>query len=121
MERAFTGQDIFYHGEGLRQQDFTHADDIADAVRLSFSDRAVNGVYNISGGRPVTMKELGTLAVKCFPGTASKVLPSGKPDEQEGYKALFSIEKAKQLLHWQPRVTLESGLTEWAGHLRRGR
>jgi nucleoside-diphosphate-sugar epimerase len=40
-------------------------------------------------------------------------LPSkANPYEQEDYKASYSIDKAKQLLNWNPEVSLEMGIRE---------
>jgi nucleoside-diphosphate-sugar epimerase len=40
------------------------------------------------------------------------VLNSGSIDNQEDYKASYSIDKAKQLLNWNPKISLEMGIRE---------
>jgi nucleoside-diphosphate-sugar epimerase len=112
IERAMRGLPLLYHGTGSRQQDFTHVDDVADAVSQA-CELGCGGLYNISGGHPVTMRQLAELVVRSLPGCSSHVAPSGEEDAQEGASAAYSIEKAKRLLGWQPRISLEDGVKAW--------
>lgn len=108
IERAFRGLPLLYHGTGSRQQDFTYVEDVADAVAKACGSGG--GVYNISGGRPVTMRELAELVVRSVPGCASEAAPSGEDDPQEGAAANYSIAKAGAVLGWRPLVSLEEGI-----------
>jgi UDP-glucose 4-epimerase len=115
VEKAIEGSPLLYHGSGTRQQDFTYVVDIAEAISLAI-ERGKSGVFNISGGRPVTMKQLGDLVVRSVNGCQSMIQPSGEEDSQEGSTALFSIEKAKRELGWVPRTSLESGINKCVLH-----
>jgi UDP-glucose 4-epimerase len=116
LQRALKGLPLLYHGTGSRQQDFTHVDDVADAV-LRAVINGESGIYNISGGHPIGMKQLAELVVRCTE-SASYVGPSGEPDLQEGATALYDIERAINELHWRPQVPLESGIRNWADRLK---
>ena len=113
IEKALSNQDIFFHGSGNRMQDFTHTTDIAHAVLNSISNSGANGIYNISSGVPISMKELAILVVDTVPECTSNVLASGQPDLQENYKALFDITKAEKELHWKPNISIKEGVEEW--------
>lgn len=113
IERAIQGLPLLYHGSGTRQQDFTYVHDIAVAICLAV-EKSKSGVFNISGGRPVSMKELGELVVRSVNGCQSSIQPSGDEDPQEGSRALFSIEKARKELGWIPKTSLESGIKKCA-------
>lgn len=115
LDRAIKGSPLLYHGSGERQQDFTYVDDIVEAILLAIEFNK-SGVFNISGGRPVTMKRLAELVVRSVEGCRSYVQPSGEDDPQEGSTALFSIEKAKRELGWIPRTSLESGIKKCVLH-----
>ncbi|MFX0115100.1 MAG: NAD-dependent epimerase/dehydratase family protein [Candidatus Hodarchaeota archaeon] len=115
VERAIEGSPLLYHGSGTRQQDFTYVKDIAEAIFHAI-ERGKSGVFNISGGEPVTMKQLGELVVRSVNGCQSVIQASGEEDPQEGSTALFSIEKAKSELGWVPRTSLESGVKEFVMH-----
>lgn len=109
IERAIEGQPLMYHGSGSRLQDFTYVGDVAEAA-IKAAIRGLNGIYNISGGRPITMRELANLVVRCVPQSASFVSPSGEIDPQEGATAMYSITKAISDLGWRPQVSLEAGI-----------
>jgi UDP-glucose 4-epimerase len=109
IERAIEGSPLIYHGSGTRQQDFTYVEDIAEAISLAV-EKGKSGVFNISGGEPVTMKELAELVVRFVNGCRSVIRASGEKDPQEGSTALFSVEKAKRELGWVPRTSLASGI-----------
>jgi UDP-glucose 4-epimerase len=116
IERALGGLPLLYHGTGSREQDFTHAEDIAEAIRLALERRA-SGVYTIASGRPISMKQLAALVVRCVPRSASSVGPSGAPDPQESATARFAIRKAAEDLGWRPAISLEAGIRAWAQSL----
>lgn len=117
LEAALHSKDITFHGSGSRVQDFTHVDDAAAAVSLALGARE-SGVFNISGGEPVSMRELAGLAQGAVPGSGSRIVASGQDDPQEGYRGRFAIEEAKRALGWVPRVRLREGLAEWARELK---
>ena len=113
IENALVNENIFYHGSGKREQDFTNVSDIATAIELILNTGKISGVYNISGGSPITMNELATLIVKSVPGCTSQIKSSGNIDPQEGCKARISIKKALTELGWHPQITLEKGIVNW--------
>lgn len=112
IDRVKRNLDIFYHGSGRRQQDFTHVKDIALAVWLCLT-KPVNGIFNISTGEPIAMRDLGELIISSFPNTTSRLIASGEIDNQENYKAFYNCDKARVLLGWKPNYTLAKGVKEW--------
>jgi len=112
IEKALNDLDIVYHGTGSRQQDFTHADDVAEAViACIFSDKS--DVYNISSGTPISMKSLAEMICQLVPTFKGEVRSAGIPDQQENNKAIFEIRKAKRELNWSPRICIKEGVEEW--------
>lgn len=109
VERALQDLPLTYHGSGSRQQDFTYVEDVASAISQA-ARVACGGLYNISGGRPISMRALAELVVSCLPGCKSRVETSGQNDPQEGATAFYSIERAKELIGWEPQVSLETGI-----------
>ena len=62
------------------------------------------------GGEPVTMYQLAELVVATVgPGT-SRIVVGSRPDPQEDYRGIFSIEKARRQLGFEPKVSLREGL-----------
>lgn len=116
LERASKGLALLYHGSGSREQDFTHVDDVADAV-VAAAFRQRTGTYNISGGEPIAMKQLAELVIRCVPMCGSTVAPSGQDDPQEGVPARYSTRRALAELGWRPSIALACGIRAWAQDL----
>lgn len=97
-------------GEQLR--DFCFIQDLVDAIFLAFSNSAARGeVINIASGEPVSIRQMIE--------TVKNLIGRGEPHFGEiAYRsgenmALYSnISKAKNLLGWEPRTTLENGLNK---------
>jgi UDP-glucose 4-epimerase len=109
IENAQAGQPLKYYGSGSREQDFTHADDVARAVINCIERPTVSGVFNICSGQAVSMRELADIVKKAV-GSNSEIVAAGVADPQEGCGARYSIEKARTLLNWSPAISLEQGI-----------
>lgn len=112
LEKALSGADLELFGHGRRRQDFVYIDDVAKAFWLAFLKKK-SGVYNISGGVTVTMRQLAE-AVICVTHSKSNIVFNGKADPQEGIKVKVDIEKARRELGFRPGHTLETGLKKMA-------
>lgn len=108
IHNALDRQPLKYHGSGTRQQDFTFARDVAEAFVAA--KRSPSGYYLISGGAPVSMRDLAVLVCDVAGVPKSLVQPSGQPDPQEGFAAQFDISDAARVLGWRPRTTLRAGI-----------
>jgi nucleoside-diphosphate-sugar epimerase len=111
LEAAIQGRDLLVYGSGNRTQDFTFASDAAEACWIAF-DRNAHGTFNITGGEPVTMKRLAELAVTCTGNHGSRIVVGSVIDPQDDYRGIFSIEKARRDLGFEPQVGLEDGLAQ---------
>jgi nucleoside-diphosphate-sugar epimerase len=111
IEDAAQEKDLLYYGSGAREQDFTAVEDVSAAIVAALKSLE-RGVFNISGGQPISMKELARLVLETLGTKQSKVLAAGIPDAQENCRARISISKAEQYLGWQPREHLRSGITK---------
>lgn len=109
---ALDGNPLQYHGSGARMQDFTNVEDIAQLIFNVLRDNNYpKGIFNISFGAPISMKELAKLIVD-ITGSRSEIEPSGQADIQENYRASYSIKKAQDVLGWNPRISLNTGILE---------
>ncbi len=117
IENAIEGVPLSYHGSGLREQDFTHVKDVGSAIVQAVQRVSVNGIFNIAGGAPISMKDLAHLVARTVGNPRAKVCASGRPDSQEDYRARFSIRRAEEVLGWKPTIKLEQGIREWAAQL----
>jgi nucleoside-diphosphate-sugar epimerase len=115
VKQALAGETLRVHGRGTRAQDFVHAADIAAAVeailqRWQTGTLSGHKVINLAAGKPISMLELATLVMR-LSGLSGQPQTSPELDGDDGYQAVVSIERARQLLDWQPG-RLEDGLLE---------
>lgn len=92
-------------GDGEQTRDFTHVRDIVQANILAMKSSNVGKgeVINIGAGRNVSINEL----TKMIGGPTAYVPPRLEPKHTRADNA-----KAKELLGWQPTITLEDGIAE---------
>jgi len=89
-------------GNGNQKRDFIYVSDVCDAFYRSLIKNLSNQKLNIGYGQPRKVNEM----VKIIGGP--KTFVPKRPGEPDCTHA--DISKAKKLLSWQPKVTLEEGL-----------
>lgn len=104
---------IIVYGDGESSRDFCHVSDVADInilAALTDNKKALNTVYNIGTGNAVTLNELIAM-LKNISGLEPSV---DYCDAREGdiKKSCAGISKARELLGFTPRMSLEDGLKE---------
>ena len=120
IERALRNEDLYYYGTGSRTQDFTHIKDVANAVSEIVDRQNLKGVFNIASGNSISMKNLATLVLNTIPTASNvKVLASGLKDNQEYFRPMFDITKARELLGWTPKTQINQGIYEWYCYIKK--
>ena len=114
VQNALNSKPLYYFGSGQRTQDFTAVEDVGAAIAKAAYLKDVRGVFNIASGAPVSMKNLAELVAATIPTCKSQVMASGASDPQEGYRANFRINKAREVLGWRPKVGLKQGILKLA-------
>ena len=107
---------IFEDGEQSR--DFVHVNDIVQANLLALeTNKGDYHAMNVGTGRATSVKQIAQLLAK---GLGKNIDPEivGKYREGDIRHCIADVSKAKDLLGYDPKVTLEAGLTEllaWLG------
>jgi dTDP-glucose 4,6-dehydratase len=107
MKQALRGDDLTVYGDGKQTRSFCYvADEIEGILRLAKSDEHLP--TNIGNPGEFTMIEAANMVLKVT-GSKSRIkfepLPQDDPKQRKP-----DISKAKQLLGWEPKVDLETGL-----------
>lgn len=104
MDQRRQGQPMTVHGDGQQTRDFTWVGDVVRAnVLAAESDRVGRGEpINIGAGAEVSVNRVAEL----IGGPVVHVEPRGF---DERFKRA-SIERARDLLGWEPRVQIEEGI-----------
>ncbi len=102
---------LVIYGDGQQTRDFLYVDDLVDAVLLADKSETPGEVFQIASGRETSLTDL-LAAMK-------KVLPAVKFDVRyeparagEILRNYASIEKARQLLGYNPQTALDEGLRD---------
>ena len=99
------GKTLSITGDGNQTRDFVHVRDVARANLLAMrSDKAGKGeVINIGTGKRFSVNYI----AKLIGGPIEYIPPRIEPRDTEA-----DIQKAKELLGWQPSVAIEKGIEE---------
>ena len=121
IENALQNKPLIYHGTGARSQDFTAVHDIASLIVLILQKGILQPceVFNVSGGDPVSMKDLARMIVSLVPDCTSSIAASGMEDPQENNRSVFKLDKIYRDYTWRPSVTLTSGIKQWIAAIRK--
>jgi len=107
LYQALNNQPLTVYGDGTQTRSFCFIDDQVDAwIKMTGSNQP--GPINIGNPDEFTMLELIEVIEKILYKTCRvKYLPIGQDDPG---KRRPDISKAKKLLHWQPKISLQEGL-----------
>ncbi|KKQ60561.1 MAG: UDP-glucose 4-epimerase [Parcubacteria group bacterium GW2011_GWE2_38_18] len=112
-DRAVNDQKLKINGDGLQTRDFVYVGDVADAAIKAMASDYI-GELNIG-----TMVETNLLEIiEAIEGAVNKLVDTEHYPEKIGEqrRSVLDNRKAKEILSWQPRVTLEEGIKmtiEW--------
>lgn len=108
--QALSGRDITIYGDGAQTRSFCYVDDlVAGLIALMEHADPLDAPVNLGNPNEMTVAELLTHVVR-LTGTTARVVHRPLPiDDPRRRKP--DIARAKSLLGWSPRVSLEDGLT----------
>jgi len=111
--KTFKELPIEVFGDGTQKRDFTYIEDVAEATVRALRLKGYE-IINIGNNRPRTLKELINL-IEEYTGKKVRVIYRDfhKADMKETWA---DIEKARKLLDWTPKTSLEEGIkktVEW--------
>ncbi len=101
IQAVKNGQEIIINGDGLQTRDFVFVSDIIEALVTT----APKGIFNLGSGKNISINDL---AKKIIGNKKIKIIHHPALVEQKN--TLANISKAKKLLNWEPKITLDEGL-----------
>lgn len=118
MDTLVKGRPLIIHGTGAQTRTPTYVSDLVDGVLLALSKQLWGEAFNIAGNEETSILELANriLDIAKFGSMEYQVRRQGDVD-----RVLPSIAKAKEMLGYEPKVSLGSGLTHmWSQYYWRG-
>jgi UDP-glucuronate 4-epimerase len=108
------GKEVTRFGDGSMKRDFTFVDDIVPGVLAALDKPLDFEIVNLGNSKPVELNRFIAVIEKAVGKKANvKELPVPAGDVPVTYA---DVSKAKRLLGWEPKVTVEEGVpkfVEW--------
>lgn len=108
IRKGMQGEPIVIEGDGSQYRNYVYIDDLARAHLLALSGRAENQVYNLEGGRQITIKQIAETINNVLGGGVRIEYLAARPGDYAGKQV--SAQKILRELEWQPRVDFEEGM-----------
>jgi dTDP-glucose 4,6-dehydratase len=116
MKQALRGEPLTVYGDGNQTRSFCYVSDEIDGfVRLSKSDEHLP--VNIGNPNEFTILECAQMVLK-ITGSKSQIRHEPLPQDDPKQRCP-DITKARQLLQWEPKVDLETGLRKSLDYFRK--
>ena len=108
VAQALAGEDLTIFGSGNQTRSFCYISDLVDGIgRLMASD--INEPVNLGNPAEMTITQIAERIIE-MTGSKSRIVHRPLPVDDPKVRQP-DITRARELLGWTPRVTLEEGLT----------
>jgi dTDP-glucose 4,6-dehydratase len=115
ISQALRNEDVTIFGDGSQTRSFTYIADLVDGIiRLMVSD--VNEPVNIGNPRETTIEEIARTIIR-MTGSSSRLVYRDLPVDDPKVRQP-DITRARTLLGWEPKVSLEEGLEHTIAYFR---
>ena len=112
-DRLAQGKPAILYGDGSETKDFVYVGDVARANRLAMASDIVGEAFNISGGKPLTVKFLAETIARIV---GSDLAPEYRTAPATGFRIAtdapfhYDRSKAEAMLGWTPLISIEAGI-----------
>jgi dTDP-glucose 4,6-dehydratase len=115
MSQALTGEDVTIFGSGRQTRSFCYVSDLVDGIiRLMESD--LNDPVNIGNPHEMTIEDIARAIIR-LTGSKSQLVYRPLPEDDPKVRQP-DITRARTLLGWEPKVSLEEGLIKTLEYFR---
>ncbi len=116
LSQALRGEDVTVFGDGSQTRSLCYVSDLVDGIyRLMMSD--TSDPVNIGNPHELTMRQLAERIV-ALSGSKSRIVERPLPAD-DPKKRKPDVTRARTLLGWEPKVSLEEGLPRTLDYVRR--
>ena len=111
IENVLNKKEIVIQGDGEEKLDFTYIDDLINGIICVIkSKKAINETFNLTYGNAQPINKLIYFLKKSFPKIKVNYIPRDKLMPKRG---TLSISKAKKLLNYKPRWSVNKGYQKY--------
>ncbi len=109
LQQALKGEPLTIYGDGSQTRSFCYVDDMVDGIiRLLYSDEHMP--VNIGNPNEISVLEFAKTINRLIGNTAGILYKKDLRGEGDPQRRQPDITRAHQILGWEPKVSLESGL-----------
>lgn len=118
INRMLKGQQPIIYGNGEQKRCFSFMQDVIDPLMIACETDVANGqIVNIGPDEEfITINELAVIVARLLDFKLDPVYMPGRP--QEVFHANCSANKAREILNYKTKVSLEEGLSELIEYIR---
>ncbi|MEX1112129.1 MAG: UDP-glucuronic acid decarboxylase family protein [Candidatus Andersenbacteria bacterium] len=116
ITQAISNNPITIYGDGTQTRSFCYVDDLVEGIIRMMDQDIHSGPINLGNPTERTMNDMAALIkdmTKSSSDIEHKPLPEDDPQQRQP-----DISLAKQVLNWEPAVSLEDGLTKTIDYFR---
>lgn len=117
VRQVLDGSDLTVYGDGTQTRSFLYVDDLVCGFRRMMERPGLAGdVVNLGHTNEITINELATTIAELSAGDSGVVyepLPEDDPQRRQP-----DLSRTRELLDWEPTVTLEAGIERTIAHFR---
>ena len=115
MSQALRNEDVTVFGDGRQTRSFCYVSDLVDGI-IKLMHAPVNDPVNIGNPQEMTIEEIARRIIE-MTGSTSKIVYQPLPEDDPKVRQP-DITRARTLLGWEPKVSLEEGLSKTIDYFR---
>jgi len=109
VRQALAGEPVTIHGDGCQTRSFCYIDDLVDGLyRLLLSD--FHEPINLGNPTEITISELASTVLRLTHSMGGITVLPGERVLTDPQRRCPDIARAREQLHWHPKIGLEAGL-----------
>jgi dTDP-glucose 4,6-dehydratase len=116
ISQALLNEDVTVFGDGTQTRSFCYVDDLVNGI-LRLMDSDLNDPINIGNPHEMTIEGIAKTIIR-MTGSRSNIVYQDLPIDDPKVRQP-DITKARTLLGWEPKVTLEQGLVKTIEYFKR--
>ena len=110
IKQALAGEKLTVFGDGKQTRSFCYIDDLIEGMmKYMMLEKRYFGPINLGNSEEFTIFQLAKIILKLIPKSKSKICFEPLPTD-DPIKRRPNISRAGEILNWEPKVSLETGL-----------
>ncbi len=116
IAQALRGEDVTIYGPGTQTRSFCYVTDLVDGI-LRLMDSDTNDPVNIGNPTELTIQGMAETIIR-MTGSSSRIVYQALPEDDPKVRKP-DITRAREILGWEPKVSLDEGLTKTIDYFRK--